>query len=383
MLQTRADNPFKSSLLAGFECSTHRIRSGKRLDMIAATWHDEFADQDYRRLTEIGILTARDGLRWHLIELEPYRYDFDSAMSQVRAARRNDIQIIWDLFHYGYPDDLDILSHEFVERFAAFAGAAARFLRDELGSPIHFCPVNEISFFSWAAGRVGIFYPYRKRAAGAIKLQLVRASIAAIDAVLEVDPHARWITTEPAIHVVPSEDTPTSRRAAARYRQAQFEGLDMLSGSLAPELGGNPRYIDIVGLNYYVHNQWKHSTRRPIGPNHPQHRAPHLLFNEFYKRYGRPILLAETGIEDEERADWFRYISAEAHAARAIGVPLHGLCLYPIVNHPGWEDGRHCHNGLWDYPDDEGDREAHGPLLAAVRAFQMDQAVPAIEASPV
>jgi hypothetical protein len=157
----------------------------------------------------------------------------------------------------------------------------------------------------------------------------------------------------------------------------------MLSGSLAPELGGNPRYIDIVGLNYYVHNQWKHSTRRPIGPNHPQHRAPHLLFNEFYKRYGRPILLAETGIEDEKRADWFRYISAEAHAARAIGVPLHGLCLYPIVNHPGWEDGRHCHNGLWDYPDDEGDREAHGPLLAAVRAFQMDQAVPAIEASPV
>jgi hypothetical protein len=43
-------------------------------------------------------------------------------------------------------------------------------------------------------------------------------------------------------------------------------------------------------------------------------------------------------------------------------VPIEGICLYPIVNHPGWDDDRHCHNGLWDYADDQGNREIYEPL---------------------
>jgi hypothetical protein len=45
-----------------------------------------------------------------------------------------------------------------------------------------------------------------------------------------------------------------------------------------------------------------------------------------------------------------------------IGTAVEGICLYPIVNHPGWEDDRHCHNGLWDYPNDRGEREIYLPL---------------------
>jgi hypothetical protein len=41
---------------------------------------------------------------------------------------------------------------------------------------------------------------------------------------------------------------------------------------------------------------------------------------------------------------------------------VHGLCLYPVVNHPGWEDDRHCHNGLWDYADPVGARGIYAPL---------------------
>jgi hypothetical protein len=36
--------------------------------------------------------------------------------------------------------------------------------------------------------------------------------------------------------------------------------------------------------------------------------------------------------------------------------------LYPVVNHPGWDDDRHCYNGLWDYADANGDREIFEPL---------------------
>ena len=39
-------------------------------------------------------------------------------------------------------------------------------------------------------------------------------------------------------------------------------------------------------------------------------------------------------------------IAAEAHRALAQGVPLHGICLYPVSDYPGWDDDRHCRCGL-------------------------------------
>jgi len=55
-------------------------------------------------------------------------------------------------------------------------------------------------------------------------------------------------------------------------------------------------------------------------------------------------------------------VSREVYAAWAAGVPIEGLCLYPIVNHPGWEDDRHCHNGMFDYADEHGVRAVYEPL---------------------
>jgi hypothetical protein len=74
------------------------------------------------------------------------------------------------------------------------------------------------------------------------------------------------------------------------------------------------------------------------------------------------VFVAETGIEDETRPAWLRYVSRELYNALAAGVPIEGLCLYPIVNHPGWEDDRHCYNGLFDYADEHGVRAVYEPL---------------------
>src|SRR5687768_9736997 len=114
---------FQSFFMGGFECSTHRDKRKRRLDLIDSTRHDRFALADYRRLVDHGLLTARDGVRWHLIETQPYRYDFSSLDSQIAAARETGIQIVWDLFHYGFPDDVDIFSDEFSDRFCRFAVA--------------------------------------------------------------------------------------------------------------------------------------------------------------------------------------------------------------------------------------------------------------------
>src|SRR4051812_21164917 len=69
---------FQSFFSGGFECSTHRSQCGRRLDLIAATAHDKHAVYDYARLREQGIRTVREGIRWHLIEQTPNRYDFSS-----------------------------------------------------------------------------------------------------------------------------------------------------------------------------------------------------------------------------------------------------------------------------------------------------------------
>ena len=59
---------FRSFWIAGFECSCQINSHGKRIDMTAALGHDICAECDYRRIAELGFTTARDGLRWHLID---------------------------------------------------------------------------------------------------------------------------------------------------------------------------------------------------------------------------------------------------------------------------------------------------------------------------
>jgi hypothetical protein len=135
----------------------------------------------------------------------------------------------------------------------------------------------------------------------------------------------------------------------------------MLTGRVCPELGGHPCYLDVVGCNYYVHNQWVYGGKF-IERTDPRYRPLCAMLAELWRRYRKPILLAETGIEDEGRPEWLAYVCGEICAALQQGVPVKGICLYPVVNHPGWDDDRHCHNGLWDYCNAAGDREIYNPL---------------------
>ena len=143
----------------------------------------------------------------------------------------------------------------------------------------------------------------------------------------------------------------------------------MLAGRKQPELGGSIDLLDIIGLNYYFHNQWHHPSRTKIPVGHEVYRPLSEILREFHLRYNKPLVIAETGIEDDERPNWFRYVCEQTTEARSNGVDVNGICLYPIVNHPGWADDRHCHNGLWDYPDDAGAREVYQPLAAEI-AYQ-------------
>lgn len=358
--------------MGGFECSTHRLRSGRRLDVIGATGHDRFALQDYVRLADLGMRTARDGLRWHLIETSPGVYDFSSVGPMIAAANQAGVEVIWDLLHYGWPDDLDIFSREFVDRFVAFSRAFAEFAAPRTDGPLWVVPVNEISFFAWAAGDIGIFNPFARGRGDELKVQLVRAAIQSIAAMWKVTNAIRIVHTEPMINVVPDPVRPEDTAPAEAHRRAQYTALDMIGGRIQPELGGREEYLGVIGVNYYIHNQWVYPGGHgmTIEPSQPRYRPVWQMLREVHQRYGRPLFVAETGIEDEARPAWLRYLSYEVRRAVREGVPVEGICLYPIVNHPGWEDDRHCYNGLWDYAGPDGSREIYEPLAREIASQQ-------------
>ncbi|SER54417.1 Beta-glucosidase/6-phospho-beta-glucosidase/beta-galactosidase [Faunimonas pinastri] len=364
---------FDSFFMAGFECSSHRRADGRRLDLLASSGHDRLAESDYRRIGDLGLRVARDGLRWHLIETAPGHYDWSSFLPMLRASHRNGVHVFWDLCHYGWPDDIDIWSPEFVERFGKFAAAAARLIREETGETPMVCPVNEISYWAWAGAEVGKMNPAAHGRAAELKRQLVRVALAAIEAVREIDPQARFLFAEPAIHVDGGSGPAEHQAEAENYRLSQFEAYDMLTGLAAPELGGTPGHLDLVGMNYYPDNQWYlHGSTIPLG--HHAYQPFRAMLAEVFRRYGRPIVVSETGAEGTARPAWLHYVASEVEAAIAGGIPVEGICIYPVADCPGWEDERVRPLGLLSEPGPEGTREIYGPLADEMRRQEQDRA---------
>jgi hypothetical protein len=355
---------FPSFFMAGFECSSHRRRDGLRLDLISATAHDTHAFSDYRRCAELGLLTVRDGLRWHLIETAPARYNWSSWRPMVRAARSSGVRVIWDLFHYGWPDHLDIGSPDIVDAFARFCAEAVRVHVEETGEAPLVCPVNEISFFTWAVQN-RYFPPVGDRGAHWVKRQLTRCALRAVDAMRAVDPGCRFVWAEPLVHVAPPE--PFLSRKAEKHRQLQFQAYDLLLGLREPDLGGGPHAVDAIGLNFYPHNQWYWRKGPTIPMGHHEYRPLADMLREVAERYQRPIFIAETGAEGSGRSAWLHYVCDEVLQAKTLGADIRGICLYPITAYPGWDNERHCDVGLFSSVLSNGERRLFESLAEELR----------------
>ena len=165
--------------IGGFECSMpDQLGRG-------APGHDRGAAA--RRLCRGGLPPSPRGRHRHSARRFALASDrsrrqlrlVDAGFPCWRRRSRRRVQVIWDLFHYGWPDDLDIFSPEFVDRFARFAREAARIHREHRDEMPFYSPMNEISFFAWAATR-DLMFPYAHGRDGELKRQLVRADIAAV-----------------------------------------------------------------------------------------------------------------------------------------------------------------------------------------------------------
>ena len=359
---------FQSFFQAGFECSSHRRKDGVRLDLIRATSHDRHALSDYRQLADLGVRTIRDGLRWHLIEKVSGQYDWSSWLPMVEAAEQSGVQVIWDLFHYGSPDHSDQASPDFPKRFADFAVAALE-ARDAITKrPPSLCPLNEINFICWAS-ESGYFPRVGPDERGWLKRQLVSAWIAATTAIRQRWPDTLIVGAEPLIHVAPHNQRRSTIRAAEQNRSGMFESYDWITGKALPELGGGSSMIDVIGLNYYPHNQWYwEGPTVPMG--HHEYRPLGDMLQEVGDRYGKPIFVSETGAEGSGRPAWLHYVCDEVRSALAQGVPVEGICIYPVAAYPGWDNSRHSEVGLLSTIGSDGKRDLYQPLLDELQRQQ-------------
>lgn len=359
---------FRSFFQGGFECSTHRRRDGVRLDLIRATGHDRHVAGDYRQLQECGLRTVRDGVRWHLVEKTPGHYDWASWTPALEAAEAEGMEVVWDLFHYGSPDHVDQAGPDFPQRFTDFVLAAVELQQRYSKRPPRLCLVNEISFLSWAV-EVGYFPRVGPDERGWLKEQLVRTAITAAHAVRRQWPDSLLVWAEPLIHIAPPDRRRPSVRKAEAARVAQFEAYDWLTGRSRPELGGNQSCADMIGLNYYPHNQW-YCDGPTIPMGHHEYRPLSDMLVEVAERYGKPLFLSETGAEGSGRSSWLHYVGGEVREAMRRGADIQGVCWFPITAYPGWDNSRHAEAGLLSTVTADGLRHVDERLCEELKTQQ-------------
>lgn len=368
--------PFASYWQAGYEGADHINHAGCAQDMNLANGHRQRAYSDYAQLQQFGIATVRESVGWRLAEVDGV-FDFRFLDARLQAARELGLQICWTFCHYGWPPDIDVYGPQFVPRFARFCRACAEYLAPYAGAAPVYSPVNEISFTSWGLS-VHMFHcrnMHDARAGHEAKRQLVRASIAGSDAIWQVAPGARLLHCDPLIHVVAPAGSGQWAAQAAGWRASQFEAWDMLCGRSAPELGGAPRYLDLIGTNYYHSNQWESGSNLRLWWHlaDPRRMPLHLLLAELADRYARPLLLAETSHVGSGRGAWIREMAAESALAIAHGADCRGICLYPAIDRPDWDQPAHWHrSGLWEL--DHGGPDPQARLLVAPYAHALKQA---------
>lgn len=340
---------FKTFFIGGFECADLINKHGNRIDLLQQTGHDSQVSEDYSLLKAAGIKTVREGIRWSYVEKETGIYDFSEVKQRIITAKEHGIQQLWDICHFGFPDNLVPTHPQFAERLAAICKAFAKLYRQISEDILIITPINEISFLSWLGGEARGTVPFAVNAGFDQKYHLCKASIKAIEAIKEVDALAKIMIVEPLIRVHPQMGEDTCE-AITGFNEAQFQAMDIITGRICPELGGKPEYMDLAGFNYYYNNQWEHCGP-VLGWCKIKRRAcfSDLLYDA-YTRYYKPVVVSETGHFGEDRSVWMEQITEDCIRAMDKGVELQGICIYPVLDRPDWDyPDQMIPCGLWSY----------------------------------
>ena len=361
--------PFKTFFMGGFECADHVNRSGERINLLKETQHDVRVYEDYRALAAIGIKTVREGICWSAVETSPAFFNFSEVYHRIVAAEKMGIQQIWDLIHFGYPDDIYPTHPLFCQRFVQLCEAFAVFHSTYAKQPLFVVPINEISFLSWHSGDVRGTAPFAINSGWDVKYHLCKAAILGIKVLKKIIPNCTIVLVEPLVKIHASE----LHNDVQQLNENQFQAMDIIGGRMCPELGGSENFLEILGFNYYWNCQWEVFGEPLPWPDPQQKRTPFSeLLQIAYERYKKPMLISETGHFGKGRVQWLEEITEECIKSKNKGVDLQGICIYPVTDRPDWDDiTSYCQCGIWDL-DEMGNRIPHDEYIDGVINSQLE-----------
>ncbi|MFN3492959.1 MAG: family 1 glycosylhydrolase, partial [Hydrogenophaga sp.] len=352
----------------GFEGADHVNASGVPLDLVLTSGHWHRLEEDHARAAGAGLSSVRESIGWRVSENAQGVIDLSRAQRVAESAQRHGLQVLWTLMHYGLPQGLSLHDDAMVPRFARFAVEVVKAVGIPSDRAPVFTPINEMGFLAWAASQPHLLHApdntvgmddasIRGRGYDA-KCRLVRAALLAMRAMRAEDPRCVFMHAEPLVHVVAPLHRPDLAELAQRVGSWQWQVWDLLTGVERPELGGHADSVDLMGVNHYHNSQWELESfnRLEWHLQDPRRKPLSMLLQDAWLRYRKPLVLAETSHVGSGRAAWLHEVAGEVRTARAQSVPLQGVCLYPLMDRPDWNDPTQWHrSGLWHVSQSEHD----------------------------
>jgi hypothetical protein len=99
-----------------------------------------------------------------------------------------------------------------------------------------------------------------------------------------------------------------------------------------------PGSMDVLGLDYYAHNEWHFNDGSGVRPS-PEPFGFAELARQYHERYGIPLVLGETNIRgfSSDRATWLKHTPEQCEIARMNRVPVEGYCWFPFIDSLDWD----------------------------------------------
>lgn len=334
------------------------------VDGMESTGHDVQWQSDLRLLHDAGIRRLRYPIRWHRVERERGHYDWQHTDKVLGWMADNDLSPIVDpLHHTSYPAWLGgFTDPQFGPAYLRFLEAVAERYPHIDGYTLF----NEPFTTFLLGGHEGLWPPHLSGMEGFVALaRAVLPTLAeASRRYAELLPHAEHVWVDACEHHTAAAPEGVAFTEYANDRR--FFVLDAFLGRFLDtdrpfvrDLVANggedllhlePGRIDVLGLDYYAHNQWEF-TGDGEGRMHAAAPPPlATVMMEYADRYSVPVLLGETNIRGyaSDRASWLKYTLEQCEVAAEAGVDVRGYCWFPFVDSCDWDSILCRHEGNVD-----------------------------------
>lgn len=304
-------------------------------------------------LRAAGVTRVRYPVRWHRVAQEAGAFDWSGTDRELAELRERGIDPIVDLVHHtSYPRRLagGFSDPGFADELRAFVRA--------FGERYPWIPAytlfNEPFATLFLAGHRSLWPPFDSGMAGLARLAstvlpAVSEAWRMLDQLLPTAEHV-WIDTCESHEGTPG--SPARHAELANDRRhllldlALGHDLDSQRPALASliDSGGAalldlpPVRVDVLGLDYYPHSEWWYTEGGGTAPS-PAPRGFAAVAGDYHRRYGLPMLLAETNVRGfpSDRATWLKYMVEQYELAVASGIPLSGFTWFPMLDSSDWD----------------------------------------------